>query len=146
MSFLLVILVATRFMKQDDVKESEKPKEGFFSGAPTRAAECKCLPGYVPSNMSNSYEIVLTQDGWGWIIVGSKYYNFWWNMHGIPFDWNNTKFKWVTYDYLKGYTRSGNATKDIVQNALAYQKEGAKQMETYVCKSLSNISDTKPCY
>lgn len=48
-SFLLVILVAFQFMKKDDRKESEKPKEGFKS-ASTRAADCKCLPGYVPSN------------------------------------------------------------------------------------------------
>jgi hypothetical protein len=160
-SFLLVILVATRSMKQDDTKESEKSKEGFVSTAPTRASECRCLPGYVPSKEELAMEFLLDPRGWGFLQVGNRVYGYWWNMHGIQFDWRNTKYRWVSNDYLAKLSMgsgnrmwfSGNqydsdtwASKEMVEKALRQQRDGKKELDVYRCQNLNNPTDLKECY
>jgi hypothetical protein len=157
-SFLLVILVAPRFMKKDDAKESKKPKEGF-KAAPTRAAECKCLPGYVPSKEEPAMEFLLDPRGWGFLQVGDRVYGYWWNMHGIPFDWRNTKHRWVTNEYLGNLYMTAQkkwvitdskaveyAPKEIIEQALRQQREGKKSANVYRCQNLNNSGDFKECY
>lgn len=124
----------------------ESELEGFVEAAPTRAADCQCLPGYIPSNRKPKYEFVLYDRGYGLILTENKMYGFWWNMHGIPFDWQTTKYRWTSFEEIKNYKDSGWATPVIVQNALKYQKEGGGAGTQYFCQSLSNPADTRKCY
>lgn len=57
--FVGLILQAIQFINMPEVEE------GFVSSAITRASDCNCLPGYIPSNQSDSVDgnlIVDTRD------------------------------------------------------------------------------------
>jgi hypothetical protein len=139
--FILLTLSAWRFMT------SEESLEAFEDGsAPTRAANCQCLPGYIPSNRKPSFEFVLYNKGYGLILSEGKMYGFWWNMHGIPFDWQTTKIRWTTEEEVNKYKDGGYATPKIVQDALRFQKEGGGVGSFYFCQSLSNPGETRKCY
>ena len=59
-AFFLLIFVAL-----DCSKKMEKPDENViehFSG-PTTAADCNCLPGYVPSKMNGAYNCISLANG-----------------------------------------------------------------------------------
>jgi len=47
-SFFILIFVALEYSKNLDMSGNLNVMEHF--SAPTRAADCRCLPGYVPSN------------------------------------------------------------------------------------------------
>lgn len=154
LSFLLLILVASRQIMQP-VKDTGKEvhdKEGF-KVAPTRAAECKCLPGYVPSNEEPKIEFLLDPRGWGYLQVGNKVYGYWWGMHGIWFDWTNTKYRWVATEYLSKLEQwssdSGKiiyAPKHLIEEGLRQQKGERKANNTYICQNLADAGDVKECY
>lgn len=140
--FILLTLSAWRFMT------SEESLEAFEGGsaAPTRAADCQCLPGYIPSNETSKSEFALDPRGWGFVLAKGKRYGFWWNMHGIRFDWQNTKYRSVGWEEINKYRDAGYADKRIIEEALRYQKEGGKATSNYFCQSLSNPGETRKCY
>ncbi len=148
-SFLLVILVATRFMNQDDVKESEKPKEGF-KAAPTRAADCKCLPGYVPSKGGKLGGQVYTDSirtFWYFFVPTgtTKAYRInEQNSCGIPHIYTDSEKanqnigKYPTLPRI-GFENAGVLTCDILNNKV-------NDVGSYICQSLADASDIKACY
>jgi hypothetical protein len=140
--FILLTLSAWRFMTSEESLESF---EGFTAG-PTRAADCQCLPGYIPSNATEKSEFVLDPRGWGYVLTKGKKYGYWWNMHGMTFNWSNTKHRRVSWEEINRFSDGGQATKPIIEEALRYQKEGAKAGSIYFCQSLSNPAETRKCY
>lgn len=138
--FILLTFSGWKFMT------SKESLEKFTDSAPTRAADCQCLPGYIPSNTTSKSELVLDPRGWGYVLAGGKKYGFWWNMHGIPFDWTNTKYRWIGWEEISKYTHGGQASKPIIEEALRFQKEGGKLTSMYFCQSLSNPNETRKCY
>ena len=130
------------------LEQASQTEEAFETnqGAPTRAADCQCLPGYIATNRKPTYEFVLYDKGYGLVLTEGKMYGFWWNMHGIPFDWQTVKYRWTTTEEIRQYKDSGLATPEIIQNAVKFQKEGGGVAETYSCQSLSNPADVRKCY
>jgi hypothetical protein len=49
--FIGLVAVAVQFMQNPPQAPAPPKSEGFASAAPTRATDCSCLPGYVPSNI-----------------------------------------------------------------------------------------------
>jgi hypothetical protein len=163
LSFLLLVLVATNWMQKpmnsvNSVKEGDTTKEGFRV-APTRAAECKCLPGYVPSkDITTSNVYSYKERGYTYYIFNPNGYPYtWWiqpeNPCGIkhiykdanltnknlgnypPIDLNNSKFKYIgpldCYTY-KAWTAWLN-TPNIIS-------------DRYKCQNLEDPSNIKECY
>jgi hypothetical protein len=127
---------------------SEESLEAFegTSGAPTRAADCQCLPGYIPSNTTSKSELVLDPRGSGFVLANGKRYGFWWNMHGVKFDWSNTKYRRISWEESNKYSYGGMADKRRIEEALRFQKEGGKATSSYFCQSLSYSGETRKCY
>ena len=76
-AFLVLIMLSVQFMQ--DSSGNVLIKEAFTSSGPTRASDCQCLPGYIPSNsgradvklvMFPSGGIILYTDTW------AKQYNY----------------------------------------------------------------------
>ena len=136
-------------------------KEGFTnpvatSNAPTRASDCRCLPGYIPSNTSKfPYEGTIkyfsySNTGLDMYFINDlnkDYYLIKWqpgsNYFGLPGIYNNetrTMYNPITLEdqtVLKKYVFKGNLTQDkLVPN----------ENNAYFCQSLSEPATTKSCY
>ncbi len=142
-----VLFQAVAFITQgNEVKQVML--EQFASG-PTRASDCRCLPGYIPSKKVAPYEFILIPElgGLGLVIQGNTKKQFYWNMHNTNFDWTNTKFRVTNAAEAAKYKGEGLISKEKLQEALQYQKQGTSpDTPTYFCQSLSNPSNTKQCY
>ena len=170
LSFLLVVLVATNWMQKpmnsvNSVKEGDDTKEGFRV-APTRAAECKCLPGYVPS------KDIKTNDIYSYKAThGDIYYIY--NPNGFPYAWlilpeNTCGIKHIYTDSNLANKNLGNYPPIDLWNskfqylghldcytykAWASYMNTAKYMNTtkiisdrYTCQNLEDPSNIKECY
>lgn len=161
LSFLLVVLVATNWMQKpmNSVKEGDDTKEGFRV-APTRAAECKCLPGYVPSKDITTSDIYTSFNAGGgtiYIFNPNGFSYAWWinpdkpcgikhiykdyklanqNLGNYPpIDLWNSKFTLV--GELDCYTYKGWASYVNTPNIIS---------DRYKCQNLEDPSNTKECY
>jgi hypothetical protein len=135
-------------------------KDGFVNPvtettAPTRASDCRCLPGYIPSNKgAMPYEGVIKYYDYGkgldmyYINESAKeYYLIQWqagsDYFGLPAIYNNeTKkiYEPITKEYqqnIKGFTYKGGLTKD---------KLIPKITSAYFCQSLADPTQTRSCY
>lgn len=143
---VLVVFLGYLFYKSYLTLETNASFEAFTSDpAPTRASDCRCLPGYVPSNSKKSGELVLDPRGWGYLLEGSKKYGYWWNMHELGFWWWNSTYRWATSEEVSKYTDGGWASKDQVKNTLA-NKGKSVESPFYFCQSLNDTGKTKTCY
>jgi hypothetical protein len=121
--------------------------EPFESNPITRASDCQCLPGYIPSNQSTKYEFVLTPDGNGYILTGKKIrYQFYWNMYDKPLNWETSKARWTTFDEVNNYNFEGLSPVTVLDDALQFVKEGRKNQPFYFCQKLGDPSKTRACY
>ena len=144
-AFLVVLFTKSYEFLQPQIVGVEGFSPTAAPAAPTRAADCRCLPGYVPSNSKKAGEITLDPRGWGFLLEGDKKYVYWWNMYGLDFTWTNTKWRRVSNEELANYKDGGNATKEQIQNARKYQ--GAMiESPNYFCQSLAEPSKTRQCY
>lgn len=148
----IFIMIAVMFHAVDFMMEGREVKQVMleqFTSQPTRASDCRCLPGYVPSNKTLPYEfvIVLELGGAGYILQGNTKKQFYWNMHNVNFDWNNTKYRFLTAAEIAKYKDEGLVSKEVLEKSLQYQKNKTlPNTPNYFCQSLSNSSDTKQCY
>lgn len=135
---IAVMFQAVTFMMEGQTLEQ-------FTSQPNRASDCRCLPGYVPSNKTLPYEFVVVpeQGGAGFILQGNTKKQFYWRMHNVNFDWNNTKFRYVSSAEIGKYKGDGYASKEVLEKALQKQ---ISQTPTFFCQSLSDSSNTKQCY
>jgi hypothetical protein len=120
-----------------------------FQSGPTRASDCRCLPGYIPSKQIAFYEFVVVPElgGMGYVFQGNTKKQFYWGMHSTSFGPQNTKYRVTNAAESGKYKGDGYISREKLQEALQYQKQGTlPNTPTYFCQSLSNPSDTKQCY
>jgi len=157
LSFLLLVLVATNWMQKpmnsvNSVKEGDTTKEGFRV-APTRAAECKCLPGYVPSKETSAKAGKIYTDSirtfWYFFVPNgtNKVYRI--NEHnpcGIKHIYTDANLanqnlgKYPTLPRTGGFIHSGYLSCDML-NA-----DTKNDSSRYKCQNLEDPSNTKECY
>ena len=151
LSFLLVVLVATNWMQKpvNSVKEGDDTKEGFRV-APTRAAECKCLPGYVPSKdtMNKAGKIYTDSIPTFWYFFVPNGTNKAYRINeqnpcGIKHiytDGNLANQNLGKYPKLpNGFIHAGALTCDML-------KTDTTNSDRYTCQNLEDPSNTKECY
>lgn len=153
LSFLLLVLVATNWMQKpvNSVKEGDDTKEGFRV-APTRAAECKCLPGYVPSKETMNEDGKIYTDSvrtfWYYFVPNgtNKVYRInEQNPCGIKHiytDANLANQNLGNYPTLprSGFINSGTLSCDMLK------KDTTNTSSRYRCQNLEDPSNTKECY
>lgn len=152
LTFLAVLYYA--FTTTVDVTK----KEGFTSAAPTRASDCNCLPGYIPSKDSGGRNILKI---WGfkdsrgnelyyYVPSGSNdlyFYSSMYNMNtcGLP---TSGDFPMIAPSDIKGepgstlqskYQFRGMLTCDVV-------KKNTNTQETFFCQRLGDPSARRECY
>lgn len=121
-----------------------------FSSAPTRATDCNCLPGYIPSSSSlKGYGGNIFID----IEQGISYYlynpsgtsDIYWihdgnDTCGLPTSGN---FPLKTWEEIFGpkrtYTYKGYLTCSVVT-------KNTNTQDTFFCQNLGDSSRTRPCY
>ena len=144
----IFMIIAVMFQAVEFMMEGREIKQVMleqFTSQPTRASDCRCLPGYIPSNKTLPYEFVLVPEnaGIGYVLQGKTRKQFYWNMYNLNFDWTNTKYRILTPAQISKYTGEGLVSKEVLEKAL--RKESG-QTPHFFCQSLSNPSDTKQCY
>jgi hypothetical protein len=143
--FIMIAIIFQAFafiMEGQDVKQIMLEQ---FTSQPTRASDCRCLPGYVPSNKTLPYEFVVVpeQGGAGFILQGNTKKQFYWRMHNTNFDWSNTKYRVLSGAEIGKYKGDGYVSKEVLEKALQTQ---VNKTPNFFCQSLSNSSNTKQCY
>lgn len=133
-------------------------KEGFTSAAPTRASDCNCLPGYIPSKEGGKYVgnilkidknfnreyYYYNPSGTDNIYIYSKeFFNF--DTCGLP---TSGDFPMIAASDIKGnpwstlqskYEFRGLLTCDVV-------KKNTNTQETFFCQRLGDPSARRECY
>jgi len=117
-----------------------------FAVAPTRASDCRCLPGYMPSNTITSP-------------YGGEFQHFNGTIAFVPFR-SNLKH-WVPQCMMCGinvctpsvYKNVNSATwnktsfgSQYTCNTLKLAKEAVNSQSVFFCQSSSDISKTMSCY
>ncbi len=126
--------------------EGQDIKQVILEQFTSRASDCRCLPGYVPSNITLPYEFVVVPQlsGAGYILQGNTKKQFYWRMHNVNFDWSNTKYSVMTAAEIGKYKGDGYVSKEVLEKAL--QKQPNLKTQHFFCQSLSDSSNTKQCY
>jgi hypothetical protein len=122
------------------------PSSEAFAVAPTRASDCRCLPGYIPSNsVSSSY--------------GGEFQHFNGTIAFVPFRSNQKH--WVPQCSMCGInvctpsvfknvnSATWNKTSFGAQytcSILKQAQEKANTQSTFFCQSSSDTSKTMSCY
>ena len=145
----LTIAYAWFHMLQKGVKGVDSLDPYFlegFEGAPTRAVDCRCLTGYVPSKNINS--------PFGGKVI--KYKN---DIHFVPTGTNQrfyvpsctmcgsdlnfcTEAKVVNESEFKAYKQASKILDCTLWNSV----KGKKETEAYFCQKLGSPSETMFCY
>lgn len=143
--FIMIAVIFQAFAFMTEGGEIKQIMLEQFTSQPTRASDCRCLPGYIPSNKTLPYEFVIVRElgGAGFILQGNTKKGFYWNMHNTKFDWNNTKYRYMSSAEISKYKDYGFVSKEVLEKALQKQPS---QTPHFFCQSLSNSSDTKQCY
>jgi len=158
--FLIVCVIGLRFiMNKDKLFEmvGSKSVDGFSTG-PTRAADCNCLPGYIPSRAGGfDGDIYSTSSGDGTIFYvynpngTDKMYIIGENKCGLP----NPNSKYSAKEKLNmigigsGFISSSGKTYDYAgsiynQDSCSIVKK--KDSGTYFCQNLDTPGKTRSCY
>ena len=127
--FILLTLSAWRFMTSE---ESLEAFEGVSSTAPTRAADCQCLPGYIPSNKIPKKVLGFENQ---FIVVKSPM--------ALQYGVNN---RWIKKQVSGTFQATnmffgGDPAPGIRKRVETLEIEGF-----YFCQSLSNPTETRKCY
>ena len=133
--FFIVCAIGLRFIRNKDKlfeMGGSKSVDGF-STAPTRAADCNCLPGYIPSNSIKGR--ILGKQG-EFITVGSptlvRY---------------GTESKWVEKTVDKNFQATNDFFGSDPAPGLHKHVETVPSTSTdYFCRSLSDPEKRRPCY
>ena len=138
-------MLAIDFIQAPFTNTKMKPIEPF-TGAPSRASDCRCLSGYVPSNqlpkVKNGGKIIHYSGTHMYVPAGTK--DKWWvsncSMCGINFC---DKREYVDIDKKEydSYTFKGQLTCNIVEKA-----KNARPLDTFFCQRLGDPTDRKECY
>ena len=126
-----------------------KTAEGFAT-APTRATDCNCLPGYIPSSSSSSLK---SYGGNVFLFLGSRGYMYLYNPSGTSdFYYINPEndtcglstsgdFPVISREEAYGpkFTWKGDLTCSVVT-------KNTNPKPTFFCQNLSDSSRTRPCY
>ena len=141
LSFLLLVLVATRWIQNSSIHTVKEEKTEGFKTAPTRAADCKCLPGYVPSKQTRSK-------------YGGRFLSH--NYNILYYNPDNTKIlHWVPMCELCGIKTcdEGILVHDISNYSMSNKmfscdivNKYTQASNLYKCQNLSDPSDIKSCY
>lgn len=156
--FILLSLKAWTFIKTHNDTCNTDTHESFAVGAITRAADCNCLPGYIPSSSSDT-----AYGGKIYVNVerGNNYYVFnprgtkdmYWiqssNPCGIPsiqaLHLPNAG-KYPSIEGSKMFGPSAEYTyKGVLPCGLVKKDEGSST-PYYFCQSLSDKNKTRSCY
>ena len=126
--FLIFVMISIKFVKDPSGNMIEK-----FSNAPTRAADCNCLPGYIPAK--NYKPNVFYYSGWNlFILVQDTYmYALFPGQCGLSIN-NVPEMSYTEMNKLewRGYTNDCS----LVNKTSNY----------YFCKKLSDPSVTRKCF
>jgi hypothetical protein len=147
----IFMMIAVMFQAVAFMMEGQPLKQVMleqFTSQPNRASDCRCLPGYVPSNTPAKVK-------YGGRIIhlnGAIYY--------IP-NGSNTKY-WVSsctqcdvginFCDPKVYVNVTQKEGAVYENgptlscSVLKEAQSKKILPTYFCQSLSTPSDTKQCY
>ena len=138
-AFIGVVILSVNFVHSIDPSGSIVREH--FTTAPTRAANCQCVPGYIPSinrlggtvYMDNRY-LLFSPRGTNDLYMIKEY-----DSCGISYT-NTENYKKLTREnnYLgfTHYSVKGYLTCDMLN----------KNNKNYFCQSLSNPSKTRKCY
>ena len=140
---LLVIFILLTFSGWKFISTSEA-LETFTNSAPTRAADCQCLPGFIPSTKTGSKyggRFIWNNGGVFYVKDGTTVRN--WvsrcSMCGINIcDWN--LMNKISDSEFSKLTSGVTFTCDILKSAQT------KESDAYFCQSLSNTNETRKCY
>jgi len=147
---LIIVFIGLIYLSVDFMKNANAYglQEGFDSQykAPTRATDCQCLPGYIPSNTRSQFggRFVLVDSGWGINFLPDGTKNAHWvkscNMCNInicdPKNYTNMTAGEFTRNYTLKYDK-------IFDCSLIPAPQPAG---TFFCKHLEDPSKTRKCY
>jgi len=149
--FVWVALSGINFI-QTTVEE----EEGFVTGPVTRATDCNCLPGYIPSSETNDYngKIFVTKgpDGGNYYLFnpeGTK--DVYWiqsqNSCGIPninlpSQANIGNYPYLSHSELFGSDNKYRYKGNLQCNILKKKEQGIN----FFCQNLSNPEKRRNCY
>lgn len=142
--FLAVAISSWNFIRNDTLRLEEMYKEPFET-YPTRAANCQCLPGYIPSNKKASKyggKFIWNNGGVFFVADGSQRRNWVPNciMCGINIcDWN--VMNKISNEEFNKLSPAETFTCDHLKKA-----QEAMKKSIYFCQSLSDPNETRKCY
>ena len=108
--------------------------EGFKSGAVTRASDCNCLPGYIPSNTT------------GMKVLGKEGDTV--NLQKPALIRYGTDDKWIEKEVTTLNFQISNAffQADPAGGILKYAKIIKETSDNYFCQSLADPTKIRKCY
>ena len=157
--FIGLVAVAVQFM-QNPPQAAPPKSEGFASAAPTRATDCSCLPGYVPSNKKANQFVWITfgESNYGqFIFIDGNILYVLIGTSGEYGKWNgDTNYFVNTHPNIPKHPvelyRNAIVEGSIVYGGGLYPHDEKITKKTYTkdknffCQSLSNPADIKQCY
>lgn len=143
--FAIGYLAVDFLQKPQPNPTTKKEKEGFTS----RASDCKCLPGYIPSNISPSIPNggkIIREGGKGIHFVPAGTFDRYWVSSCQPSGTNinfcdPAVFVDVTDAEYKKYTSRGTFTSKIMEDA-----KKTKLMDSFFCQNSNDPTDIRMCY
>ena len=153
--FIGLVAVAVQFM-QNPPQAPEPPKaEGFASAAPTRATDCSCLPGYVPSNKKSDsrhggifYDTGPTSIPPWFIYVPDDSPNSYYGINSNSPNQCGIDLRTLIprSRYLNNNSLAALNLRPIGAFNCDMLKKSDSISPTFFCQSLSNPADIKQCY
>jgi hypothetical protein len=152
LTFLAVLYYAyiTTADSSVDVK-----KEGFTSASPTRASDCNCLPGYIPSKEGSKYGGNILKykfnndyEGYYYNPSGSNalyFYDSYRNTCGLP---TSGDFPMLVWSDVKNNPHGSPQSKYEFRGMLRCDvvKKNTNTKETFFCQRLGDPSSRRECY
>lgn len=108
--------------------------EGFKSGAVTRASDCNCLPGYIPSNTSGMK--VLGKEGDTVNLQKPSLVRY-----GTDDKWIEKEVKTLNFQISNAFFGA-----DPAGGILKYAKIIQETSDNYFCQSLADPTKIRKCY
>jgi hypothetical protein len=128
--FIALALQGVQFMNAPVIEYNE----GFKSGLVTRASDCNCLPGYIPSNTS------------GMKVLGKEGDTV--NLQKPSLVRYGTDDKWIEKEVTTLNFQISNAFfgADPAGGILKYAKIVQETSDNYFCQSLADPTKIRKCY
>ena len=147
--FLYLLYYSFQFTMNPFSSESGTGVTEGFSSAPTRATDCNCLPGYIPSSSSNGYggKIFTFKQGDGsYYLYNPSGTSDVYSINpgndtcGLPTSGDFPTKSWdELFSQNSKYRHKGFLKCDVVT-------KNTNTANTFFCQSLSNSSRTRACY